>query len=61
MHIDFGIVFEQGKTLLTPETVPFRLTRDMVDGLGITGVEVSHQSVISHQLLVRQAGRQAGR
>jgi serine-protein kinase ATM len=27
VHIDFGIVFEQGKTLTTPETVPFRLTR----------------------------------
>ena len=39
VHIDFGIVFEQGKTLSTPETVPFRLTRDMVDGLGITGTE----------------------
>jgi ataxia telangiectasia mutated family protein len=39
VHIDFGIVFEQGHTLSTPETVPFRLTRDMVDGLGITGVE----------------------
>jgi serine-protein kinase ATM len=39
VHIDFGIVFEQGKTLSTPETVPFRLTRDMVDGLGITGVD----------------------
>ena len=39
VHIDFGIVFEQGRTLSTPETVPFRLTRDLVDGLGITGVE----------------------
>jgi ataxia telangiectasia mutated family protein len=30
VQIDFGIVFEQGKTLSTPETVPFRLTRDLV-------------------------------
>ena len=29
----------QGKLLPTPETVPFRLTRDIVDGMGITGVE----------------------
>jgi len=29
VHIDFGIVFEQGKTLGTPETVPFRLTREV--------------------------------
>ena len=37
MHIDFGVTFEQGKLLTTPETVPFRLTRDMVDGMGVTG------------------------
>lgn len=34
-----GVAFEQGKFLPTPETVPFRLTRDMVDGMGLTGVE----------------------
>ena len=65
VHIDFGIVFEQGRLLRTPETgkysvmrsrcvfircfvlamthrsasVPFRLTRNIVDGLGPTGVE----------------------
>ena len=30
--LDFGIMFDQGKGLGTPETVPFRLTRDMIDG-----------------------------
>ncbi|XP_042694754.1 serine-protein kinase ATM isoform X2 [Centrocercus urophasianus] len=39
VHIDLGVAFEQGKILPTPETVPFRLTRDIVDGMGITGVE----------------------
>jgi ataxia telangiectasia mutated family protein len=39
VHIDFGIVYEQGKGLGAPETVPFRLTRDIVDGMGVTGVE----------------------
>jgi hypothetical protein len=39
VHIDFGVVFDQGMALYTPETVPFRLTRDMVDGMGISGVE----------------------
>jgi len=38
IHIDFGITFEQGKTLKTPETVPFRLTADIVDGFGVAGV-----------------------
>jgi len=32
-------MFEQGKVMTTPETVPFRLTRDVVDGMGVTGVE----------------------
>ena len=39
IHIDLGIAFEQGKVLPTPELVPFRLTRDVVDGMGVTGVE----------------------
>eukprot|EP00058_Branchiostoma_floridae_P018807 XP_002604296.1 hypothetical protein BRAFLDRAFT_88585 [Branchiostoma floridae] len=39
VHIDLGIAFEQGKLLPTPETVPFRLTRDIVHGMGVTGVE----------------------
>uniref|UniRef100_A0AAQ5ZKL6 non-specific serine/threonine protein kinase n=1 Tax=Amphiprion ocellaris TaxID=80972 RepID=A0AAQ5ZKL6_AMPOC len=39
VHIDLGVAFEQGKILPTPETVPFRLSRDIVDGMGITGVE----------------------
>ncbi len=39
VHIDLGISFDHGRTLQTPEVVPFRLTRDIVDGLGVTGVE----------------------
>ncbi|CAN0220698.1 unnamed protein product [Lampetra fluviatilis] len=39
VHIDLGVAFEQGRVLPTPETVPFRLTRDIVDGMGVTGVE----------------------
>lgn len=39
VHIDFGVVFDQGMALFTPETVPFRLTRDMVDGMGVAGVD----------------------
>lgn len=39
VHIDLGIAFEQGSFLATPELVPFRLTRDIVDGLGPAGVD----------------------
>ena len=38
VHIDLGIAFEQGRFLNTPELVPFRLTRNIVDGMGITGL-----------------------
>eukprot|EP00041_Stephanoeca_diplocostata_P024104 m.603174 g.603174 ORF g.603174 m.603174 type:complete len:267 (-) comp22452_c3_seq9:1021-1821(-) len=37
--IDFGVAFDEGKSLSTPETIPFRLTREIVDGMGIGGVE----------------------
>jgi len=37
--VDFNCLFEKGKLLETPERVPFRLTQNIVDGLGITGVE----------------------
>jgi ataxia telangiectasia mutated family protein len=39
IHIDLGVAFDQGKALPTPEIVPFRLTRDLVDAMGVTGVE----------------------
>ena len=39
VHIDLGIAFEQGRILKIPERVPFRLTRELVDGMGVCGVE----------------------
>jgi len=40
MHILVtGVAFEQGRLLPTPETIPFRLSRDVVDGMGACGVE----------------------
>lgn len=39
IHIDFGIAFEQGKIMPTPETVPFRLTRNIVAPMGICQTE----------------------
>lgn len=39
IHIDFGIAFERGKLLTTPEQVPFRLTRDLVAAMGVFGLE----------------------
>jgi ataxia telangiectasia mutated family protein len=39
VHIDYGICFDAGRLLKIPEIVPFRLTRDMVDGLGSLGTQ----------------------
>lgn len=38
-YCNIGVAFDQGTLLTTPETVPFRLTRDIVDGMGICGIE----------------------
>ncbi|KAJ8935611.1 hypothetical protein NQ318_017349 [Aromia moschata] len=39
VHIDYNVCFEKGKTLRVPEKVPFRLTPNIRDALGVTGVE----------------------
>ncbi|CAZ83818.1 unnamed protein product [Tuber melanosporum] len=39
VHIDLGVAFEQGRILPVPEVVPFRLTRDIIDGFGVTRTE----------------------
>ena len=39
IHIDLGVAFDTGKLLKTPELVPFRLTRDMVDACGVGGLD----------------------
>jgi len=35
VHVDFNCLFEKGKTFEVPELVPFRLTRNMVAGMGL--------------------------
>lgn len=52
IHIDFGVAFDQGQALPIPETVPFRLTRDIVDGLGIAGVNGMFSKSCEHVLKV---------
>jgi hypothetical protein len=43
----------QGRYLNTPELVPFRLTRDVVDGMGVTGVEGVMRRCCEETLRVR--------
>ncbi|CCH61863.1 hypothetical protein TBLA_0F03250 [Henningerozyma blattae CBS 6284] len=39
LHVDFDCLFDKGKILPIPEIVPFRLTGNMVDALGVVGTE----------------------
>lgn len=41
VHIDYNVCFEKGKTLRVPEKVPFRMTPNLEQALGVTGIEVS--------------------
>ncbi|KAJ3532415.1 hypothetical protein NMY22_g7753 [Coprinellus aureogranulatus] len=56
VHIDLGIAFDQGKLLPVPETVPFRLTRDMVDGMGVSGTQGVFQRCSEETLRVLREG-----
>ncbi|PWN89821.1 hypothetical protein FA10DRAFT_266372 [Acaromyces ingoldii] len=57
VHIDFGVAFDQGRLLPIPELVPFRLTRDVVDGMGSTGVEGVFRSSAQETLRVLREAR----
>ncbi|KAJ3028243.1 UNVERIFIED_CONTAM: hypothetical protein HDU68_002111 [Siphonaria sp. JEL0065] len=52
IQIDLGIAFDQGKLLSTPELVPFRLTRDVIDAMGSTGIEGSFRRCCEETLKV---------
>ncbi|KAG6890108.1 hypothetical protein C0995_012059 [Termitomyces sp. Mi166 len=54
--IDLGIAFDQGKLLGVPELVPFRLTRDMVDGMGVSGTAGVFQRCAEETLRVLRDG-----
>ncbi|KDR80743.1 hypothetical protein GALMADRAFT_241175 [Galerina marginata CBS 339.88] len=52
VHIDLGIAFDQGKLLPIPERVPFRMTADIVDGMGISGTSGVFQRCAEETLRV---------
>ncbi|KAL1747593.1 hypothetical protein HDZ31DRAFT_31492 [Schizophyllum fasciatum] len=56
IHIDLGIAFDQGRFLPVPERVPFRMTRDMVDGMGASGTQGVFQRCAEETLRVLRGG-----
>ncbi|KAK9690702.1 hypothetical protein RND81_09G148200 [Saponaria officinalis] len=59
VHVDFSCLFDKGLLLEKPELVPFRLTQNMIDGLGITGYEGVFLKVCEITLSVLRTHREA--
>lgn len=58
VHIDYNVCFEKGKTLRVPEKVPFRLTPNIKDAFGITGVEGIFRLACENVLKTLRKGRE---
>ena len=46
VHVDFDCLFEKGLSLMKPEIIPFRLTPEMIDAMGLTGVEGTYRKTL---------------
>lgn len=53
VHVDFGCLFDRGLTLEVPEMVPFRLTQNVADACGVSGVEGGFRRAAEITLAVR--------
>ncbi|XP_058811557.1 serine/threonine-protein kinase Smg1 [Topomyia yanbarensis] len=58
VHIDYNVCFEKGKTLRVPERVPFRMTPNLEEALGITGIEGTFRLACEHVLKSLKKGRE---
>jgi len=59
VHVDFNCLFWKGLTFEKPEKVPFRLTRNIVDAMGVMGYEGVFRRVCEIALRVLRANREA--
>jgi serine/threonine-protein kinase ATR len=59
VHVDFNCLFWKGKTFQMPERVPFRLTQNMVDALGVLGIEGPFRRSAEVALTVLRANRES--
>ncbi|KAI8818829.1 uncharacterized protein EV422DRAFT_536978 [Fimicolochytrium jonesii] len=57
VHVDLNCLFEKGLTFEKPEKVPFRLTHNMVDAFGVTGVEGVFRKSCEATMRVLRANR----
>ncbi|EFO98900.1 hypothetical protein CRE_19658 [Caenorhabditis remanei] len=52
IHVDFDMIFNKGETLGTPELVPFRLTQNMINGMGEVALDGEFRTVCEQTLRV---------
>jgi hypothetical protein len=57
VNVDFGILFDQGRQLQVPELMPFRLTCNLVDALGVVGVEGPFRRACEDVMAVLRSSR----
>eukprot|EP00026_Physarum_polycephalum_P005034 Phypoly_transcript_05060.p1 GENE.Phypoly_transcript_05060~~Phypoly_transcript_05060.p1 ORF type:complete len:665 (+),score=115.45 Phypoly_transcript_05060:90-1997(+) len=57
VHVDFNCLFWKGLTFEKPERVPFRLTPNLVDAMGLTGYEGTFKKVCEITLGILRANR----
>ena len=58
VHIDYGVIFDAGRTLAIPEVVPFRWTNGVRSGMGIRGGEGEGRKAMEHTLRVAKANKE---
>ncbi|KAH9385563.1 serine/threonine-protein kinase ATR [Nematocida major] len=50
VHVDLNCIFDKGQSLLVPETVPFRLTQNIIDAFGPTKEEGQYRLALERAL-----------
>uniref|UniRef100_A0A7S1T8L2 Serine/threonine-protein kinase ATR n=1 Tax=Compsopogon caeruleus TaxID=31354 RepID=A0A7S1T8L2_9RHOD len=58
-HVDFACLFEKGLTLKVPEVVPFRLTPNLTDAMGVTGYEGAFRTAAEITMRILRNSREA--
>jgi len=57
--VDFACMFNKGESLKVPEMVPFRLTHNMVDAMGVSGYGGGFERTCCNTMRVLRANRDA--
>ncbi|KAG1499681.1 hypothetical protein G6F47_004794 [Rhizopus delemar] len=59
VHVDLNMLFDKGLRLTVPEVVPFRLTHNLVDAMGVLGYEGQYRKTCEVTLQVLLNNREA--